>query len=138
MHIRFKFSNIWLLCSIVFSVCTIESDYLELRSCALLLVDNGNVVLSSYLTYQQIYRVTLHDGCHQKSMNCSPNRKALSYFVEFALSYLQFSVQFSYWTIINCLKNSQYHGTELETIKWIPEFLSLRHAKVGTVCNISI
>jgi hypothetical protein len=50
--------------SIVFSVCTIESDYLELRSRALLLVDNGNVVLSSYLTYQQIYRVTLHDGCH--------------------------------------------------------------------------
>jgi hypothetical protein len=48
------------------SVCwdNVTTDYaqqeiqLEQPKCALLLVDNGNVVLPSSLTYQQIYRVT--------------------------------------------------------------------------------
>jgi len=33
MHIRFKLSKLWLVCSIVFYVfvCTVESRYLELR-----------------------------------------------------------------------------------------------------------
>jgi hypothetical protein len=111
---------------------------------SLLMQPMHHYVLSIAISYFLIYdfsksNVTRRVPLVEHELLTQPKQaSSLRCFVEIALPNPYFPLYCRYWITVNCFKNSEYLGPNWKQWKRIPEFSSLRHVKLGSVCNISI